>query len=264
MGERKERRWTFQGMTALVTGGTKGIGRAVVEDLAQFGATVYTCARNGMELDQRLLEWRDLGYKVTGSVCDVSVRAAREKLMKEVTSLFHGKLNILISTVGTETHKPTVDITAEEYSLVMGTNFESTFHLTQLAHPLLKASGKGSIVFLSSIASLVAVSSGTPYSASKGALNQFTKNLACEWAKDNIRTNCVAPWVIKTEMPVVKMALENEYVVKAMLARTPLGRFGDPDEVSSMITFLCLPAASYITGQVIGIDGGFSVNGFYI
>ncbi|KAJ8637243.1 hypothetical protein MRB53_011510 [Persea americana] len=264
MGERKQRGWSLQGMTALVTGGTKGIGRAVVEDLVAFGATVHTCARNGTELNQRLHEWRDLGYNVTGSVCDVSVRAAREKLMEEVAYLFHGKLNILVSTVGTVISKPTVDYTAEEYSRVMDTNFESTFHLTQLAHPLLKASGKGSIVFLSSIASLVAVSSGTPNSASKGALNQFTKDLACEWAKDNIRTNCVAPWLIKTQMPAVKRALENEDLVKAMIARTPLGRFGDPDEVSSMITFLCLPAASYITGQVIGIDGGLSVNGFYI
>ncbi|RWR77086.1 tropinone reductase-like protein [Cinnamomum micranthum f. kanehirae] len=237
--------------------------RAVVEDLVGFGATVHTCARNGTELSQRLQEWRDLGYNVTGSVCDVSVRAAREKLMEEVASLFHGKLNILISTVGTEITKPTVDITAEEYSIVMGTNFESTFHLTQLAHPLLKASGEGSIVFLSSIASLVAISAGSAYSASKAAMSQFTKNLACEWAKDNIRTNCVAPWVTKTEMPAVKKALEMESLMEGALARTPLGRFGEAEEVSSMITFLCLPAASYITGQVIGIDGGFSVNGFY-
>ncbi|RWR76372.1 senescence-associated protein 13-like protein [Cinnamomum micranthum f. kanehirae] len=263
MGERKQRGWSLQGMTALVTGGTKGIGRAVVEDLMGFGATVHTCARNGTELNQRLQEWRDLGYHVTGSVCDVFVRAAREKLMEEVASLFHGKLNILVSTVGTALHKPTVDFTAEEYSHVMATNFESTFHLTQLAHPLLKASGQGSIVLLSSVASIVAIANGTLYAASKGALNQFTRNLACEWAKDNIRTNCVAPWIIKTEMPAVKRVLEMESVVKAMLARTPLGRCGDPEEVSSMITFLCLPAASYITGQVIGIDGGFSVNGFY-
>ncbi|RWR77087.1 tropinone reductase-like protein [Cinnamomum micranthum f. kanehirae] len=204
MGERKQRGWSLQGMTALVTGGTKGIGRAVVEDLMGFGATVHTCARNGTELNQRLQEWRDLGYHVTGSVCDVFVQAAREKLMEEVASLFHGKLNILVSTVGTALHKPTVDFTAEEYSHVMDTNFESTFHLTQLAHPLLKASGQGSIVLLSSVASIVAIANGTLYAASKGALNQFTRNLACEWAKDNIRTNCVAPWIIKTEMPAVK------------------------------------------------------------
>ncbi|XXG55369.1 hypothetical protein AAC387_Pa03g3054 [Persea americana] len=251
MGERRGRRWSLQGMTALVTGGTKGIGRAVVEDFVGFGATVHTCARNGTELSQRLQEWRDLGYNVTGSVCDVSVRAAREKLMEE------------ISTIGTDTNKPTVDITAEDYSIVMGTNFESTFHLTQLAHPLLKASGEGSIVFLSSIGSLVAICAGSASSASKGAMSQFAKNLACEWAKDNIRTNCVAPWVIKTEMPAVKKNLETVSLVEGALARTPLGRFGEPEEVSSMITFLCLPAASYITGQVIGIDGGFSVNGFY-
>ncbi|XP_058112216.1 tropinone reductase homolog At5g06060-like isoform X2 [Magnolia sinica] len=235
--------------------------RAVVEELAEFGASVHTCARNEEELRQRLRDWTESGYRVTGSVCDVSSRAAREKLMEEVSNVFQGKLNILINNVGGGIIKTTVEYTAEDYSYIMSTTFESAYHLSQLSHPLLKASGLGNIVFISSVAGLVAVDCGTIYSAAKGALNQLTKNLACEWAKDNIRTNCVAPWLTIT--PAIDDVLENKELVEEVIGRTPLRRIGEAKEVSSLVTFLCMPAASYITGQVIAVDGGASINGFY-
>ncbi|KAL8539093.1 hypothetical protein ACS0TY_000907 [Phlomoides rotata] len=193
-------RWSLAGMTALVTGGTRGIGFATVEELAQLGATVYTCSRNEEELNQRLQEWVSKGLLVSGSVCDASSREQRVQLMEKVSSVFNGKLNILINNVGTNKRKPTVDYTAEEYSSLMATNLESSYHLCQLAHPLLKASGRGSIVFISSVAGQVHLFSGSIYGATKGAINQLTKNLACEWAKDNIRVNSVAPWYIKTSL----------------------------------------------------------------
>ncbi|CAN1805679.1 Senescence-associated protein 13 [Linum perenne] len=180
-------RWSLQGRTALVTGGTKGIGYAIVEELAGLGATVPTCSRDGACLQECLHEWKTKGFQVTGSVCDVSSRAERESLVKKVSSLFNGKLNILVNNVGTNVRKPTVDYTAEDYSSLMGTNFDSSYNFCQLTHPLLKASGDGSIVFISSV-------------GGAGAMNQLTRNLACEWAKDNIRTNCVAPWYIRTPL----------------------------------------------------------------
>ncbi|XP_058115329.1 tropinone reductase homolog At5g06060-like [Magnolia sinica] len=263
MGEEAKKRWSLQGMTALVTGGTKGIGHAIVSELAAFGAVVHTCARKEAELQQCLQEWRESGFHVSGSVCDVSVRAAREKLMSGVATLFHGKLNIFINNVGTDISKPTIAVTAEEFALTMTTNFESAYHLSQLAHPLLKESGQGNIVFISSVAGLASFGTATIYSATKGALNQLTKNLACEWAKDNIRTNSVAPWVIKTTMPALTALLAKKELKEALISRTPLRRFGEATEVSSLVAFLCLPAASYITGQVIAIDGGVSVNAFF-
>ncbi|KAG6523176.1 hypothetical protein ZIOFF_013029 [Zingiber officinale] len=193
-------RWSLRGETALVTGGSKGIGCAIVEELARFGAAVHTCARNEAELKQSLQKWRDLKLQVTGSVCDVSSSEEREKLIEEVSAIFNGKLNILVNNAASAYVKPVLEVTQEEYKHIMNTNLEAGFHLSQLAHPLLKASGRGNIIFISSIASLEGTSFMSVYGASKGAMNQLTRCLACEWAKDNIRTNCVVPGAINTPM----------------------------------------------------------------
>lgn len=253
-------RWFLDGMTALVTGGTRGIGYAVVEELAGLGAAVYTCSRNADELNKCLKEWEGKGLLVSGSVCDASIKDQREKLIQNVSSLFNAKLNILINNAGTNIRKPTIEYSSEEYSKVVTTNFESAYHLSQLAHPLLKASGAGSIVYISSVAGLTHIGSGSIYGPTKAAINQLTKNLACEWAKDNIRTNCVAPWYTRTSL--VEHLLEKKEFVENIISRTPLERIGEPEEVSSLVAFLCLPASSYITGQIISVDGGFTANGF--
>ncbi|KAF7808551.1 senescence-associated protein 13-like [Senna tora] len=252
-------RWSLQGMTALVTGGTKGIGYAIVEELAELGASVYTCSRNEAELNECLKQWATKGFQVSGSVCDMASSAQRKDLITKVSSVFNGKLNILVNNVGTNIVKSTLEFTEDDFWFLVRTNLESAYHITQLAHPLLKASQAASIVFISSGVGVVAVDVGSIYSAAKGAINQLTKNLACEWAKDNIRTNCVAPGIIKT--PLAESHLEDGKLLEKYLRATPLGRLGEVKEVSSMVAFLCLPAASYITGQTICVDGGFTVFG---
>ncbi|KAJ7947596.1 putative Tropinone reductase [Quillaja saponaria] len=255
----QESRWRLQGMTALVTGGTKGIGYAIVEELAGLGAIVHTCSRNEAELTACLADWKKKGFQVTGSVSDLTSRTEREKLVNTISSLFNGKLDILVNNVGTNIPKPTIEYTAEDFSFLLGTNLESAYHICQLAHPLLKASGSASIVFLSSVAGVVSLYVGSIYSATKGAMNQLARNLACEWAKDNIRSNSIAPWFIKT--PLGEQFLNDEKSLKEIVSRTPLGRPGEAKEVSSLVAFLCMPAASYITGQTICVDGGVTVNG---
>ncbi|MBA0866942.1 hypothetical protein Goshw_025892, partial [Gossypium schwendimanii] len=138
-----------------------------------------------------------------------------------------------INNVGTNDWKPTAKYTSTELSTLLSTNFESAYHFSQLAYPLLKASGHGSIVFVSSVAGVFSINVGSIYGSTKaGAVNQLTKELACEWAKDNIRTNCVAPWFVRT--PLTEQVLSSSKFMEAVVSRTPLGRVGEPEEVAHL------------------------------
>ena len=251
------KRWTLDGKTALVTGGTKGMGRAIVESFLSWGADVFFVARNADDIARVESEMKDHSKNCHGIQADVSRQADREEIVDFVNSQVQ-KLDILVNNVGTNIRKKTKDYTAEEFRLIMDTNFTSAFDLSKQFLPLLKASGKASVVFNSSVAGINHIRTGSVYGATKAAMIQLAKNLAVEWAEHGIRVNAVAPFYIKT--PFVEQILANKEFLQEIHDRTPMKRVGEPQEVADLVTFLCMPAASYITGQSIAIDGGFTVN----
>lgn len=251
--------WTLSGKKALITGATRGIGKAIAEEFLNLGADVCIAARNENDLQERLSEWKQKNQNVIGIALDVSTAEGREKLLLFINDQWN-HLDILVNNVGTNIRKKVVEFSPEEYASLQKTNVVSTFEMCRIFYPLLKKSGDASIVNMGSTAGLTALRTGAPYAMTKAAIHQLTKNLSYEWAQDGIRVNAVAPWYIRT--PLVDSLLKDESYLKDILDRTPMKRIGEPIEVASVIAFMCMPAASYVTGQVVAIDGGFSIYGF--
>lgn len=256
-------RWDVSLKNIVVTGGTKGIGKAVVEECCELGGNVFTCGRHEDELRQCIHSLRERGYNVDGVIADVSTAAGRDIFYQAANKHFNGVVDVLVNNVGTNIRKKAIEYSEEEYKLIMSTNLESAFYLCQTFHPCLKASGKGSVINIGSVAggNHLSIKSGVIYAMTKASLNQMAYNLACEWAKDNIRVNVVAPWYIVT--PLTEKYLNDPETLQAIIERTPFRRVGTVEEVSAAVIFLALDASSYITGQVISVDGGFTRYGYY-
>lgn len=251
--------WNLENRKAIVTGGTKGIGRAIAEELARLGAEVLIVARDEETLGETIDNWQNNGLDVDGVVADVSDAEDRETIINVARESW-GKLDILVNNVGTNIRKSALNYSEQEIQHIFQTNLFSALSINQLAHPLLKSGENSSIVNVGSVAGLLHIRSGVIYGMTKAAMTQMTKNLAVEWAKDNIRVNCIAPWYIRT--PLADQVLQNELYHNAVVRRTPMGRIGEPEEIAGLAAFLCMPLSSYITGQCIAVDGGFTINGF--
>lgn len=254
-------RWRLDGQLALVTGGSAGIGRAIVRELLGFGARVLVTARDGNGLDALRVEMEEEfpDGEIRTFAADVSDAEQRRELLDWVEDIGDG-LNILVNNAGGNLTRPATEYTEAEWRDIFETNLFSAFELSRYAYPMLVRHAASSIVNVGSVSGITHVRSGAPYGMSKAAMHQMTRNLACEWAEDGIRVNCVAPWYIRTRRTSGKLA-DPDYLDEVLL-RTPMGRVGEPEEVAAAVAFLCLPAAAYITGECIAVDGGFLRYGF--
>lgn len=254
-------RWRLDGQLALVTGASAGIGRAIAAELMGFGATVLMTARDESTLDavREELEAEIPGGEAHVFAADVADADERQALFDWVED-FGGDLNILVNNAGGNLTRAATDYSEDEWRQIFELNTFSAFELCRYAHPLLTRHASSSIVNIGSVSALTHVRTGVSYGMSKAAMHQMTRNLAVEWAEDGVRVNAVAPWYIRTRRTSPKLA-DPDYLDEVLL-RTPMGRIGEPHEVAAAVAFLCLPAAAYITGECIAVDGGFLRYGF--
>ncbi|MFZ2493932.1 MAG: SDR family oxidoreductase [Thermoanaerobaculia bacterium] len=246
----KSARWRLDGKVALVTGATKGIGLAIAEELIAFGATVIGVARDAA----MVAEFERTHPGCRGVALDIRDTAARRQLIDGID-----RLDILVNNAGTNIRKKAMEYVPDEYERIRETNMDAVFDLCRLAHPMLKTAGDASVVNVGSIAGVRHVGTGVPYAMTKAAITHMTVALAAEWARDGIRVNAIAPWYIRT--PLAEPVLTDPVRLAKILAVTPAGRVGEPEEVAALAAFLCMPAAGYISGQCIAVDGAFSAFG---
>ncbi len=254
-------RWRLDGQTALVTGASVGIGRAIAAELLALGADVLLVARDETALAACAGELAEQFPQRELRIfpADVADPEQRREIFDWVEDLGDG-LNILVNNAGSNTRRATMDYSDAEWRELFETNLFSAFELSRFAFPLLSQHAASCIVNVGSVSGLTHVRTGSVYGMTKAALHQLTRNLACEWAEDGVRVNAVAPWYIRTRRTSESLAQPEYY--EEVIARTPMRRIGEPEEVAAAVAFLCLPASSYVTGECIAVDGGFLRYGF--
>jgi len=238
--------WRLDGRTALVTGGSRGIGRAIVDEFLALGARVLSVARNPMDI-----------AGVTTLAADVTTTDGRARIVAAAREL--GPLHVLVHNAGTNVRGPLTGYDDATIEGLIALNLTSPLLLSRDLHPLLAAAGGASVIHIGSVAGHVALPTGVAYASAKAGLDQASRTLALEWARDRIRVNTVSPWYTRT--PLVEPVLSRPEALAAILARTPLGRIAEPHEIATAVAFLAMSASSYVTGQSLVVDGGMTIQG---
>lgn len=244
--------------TAVVVGGTSGLGRAIAIALARSGANVVPAGRREELVSEVCKEIKTIGRATLKQTVDISKRESIDALREKVVEKFGG-VDILVNAAGRTERKPTIEVTETNWAEILDTNLTGMLRVCQSFYEPLKQSGKGKIINIASLASFVAFHEVAAYGASKAGVLALTKSLACEWAKDEINVNALVPGVFPTELNA--KLLDGTERGKEILTRTPMKRFGKPEELTGAAVFLASDAASFITGQSIAVDGGYLASG---
>jgi len=243
---------------AIVTGSGRGLGAAIARGLASVGASVMLCSRTKVEVERTAAEIICCGGKAAAIVADTSARTSCQRLIDQTVSRF-GRLDVLVNNAGIDSIGPAEDLTDDAWERVVNTNLKGYFMCSQIAARQMLVQGTGgSIINNSSICSVIGVNGLTVYSATKGGVNQLTRVMAVEWAKRGIRVNAIAPGYFDNIMQDATAEHANSEKQKQVIAFTPMGRRGEPDELIGPVIFLASEASSYVTGVILFVDGGYT------
>lgn len=250
--------FSIKDQVAVVLGGTSGIGQAIARGYAQSGAHVVASSRDHVKVDAMAEEIQCLGVKTLRITSDVQDRASLERLCQETVDAF-GRVDILVVTSGTTKKGPSVDFAEEDWQRILDINLSGTFRANQVFGRRMIEQRSGAIINTASLTSFVSFNEVAAYSCSKAAVVMLTETLACEWAKFNVRVNAIAPGVFRTPLNAAVLDLPERKA--AILARTPMARFGQVDELLGAALFLGSNAGAFVTGETIAVDGGFLAKG---
>ncbi len=248
--------FSLEGQVAVVTGGGRGIGRAIAEAMAAHGATVVLCGRTSQTLDSAVDAIRQADGRATALQMDVTEEAdvlrVRDRVLAEL-----GRIDILVNNAGIDPHYAAMEKTSTEaWNQIIEVNLTGVFNCCRLLGESMIAQRAGTIINVSSIAGHIGLKRQVPYCASKGGVEQLTKSLAYDWADHGIRVNAIAYGFVGTDL-TAEMA-SHPHIGPRLISRIPLGRFGTTDEVAGAAIFLASPAASYVTGHSLLVDGGWT------
>jgi NAD(P)-dependent dehydrogenase (short-subunit alcohol dehydrogenase family) len=250
--------FSLEGKVAVVTGGTSGIGRALSLGLADAGADVVASARRQQQVDDTAREIEARGRQTLRLASDVGDRESLEKLLAGSLERF-GKVDILVNCAGIIKRTPTLDLPEADWTNILNVNLTGTLRACQVFGRHMLERGAGRIVNIASLNSFVALSEVAAYAASKAGVASLTRSLAVEWSKKGVTVNAVAPGVFRTDLNA--QLLDSTPRGQELLMRTPMGRFGKTEELVGAVVYLASDSASFVTGQILVVDGGFLASG---